>query len=245
MNLPGLVIVVGTGILILVIAFFQRKAAPKLRVIQAFSRLYRAIGLSVEDGTRLLVGLGNESLLSGHGAAAFSGLSMLRPLTQRTALSDRPPVATAGEGALGLLAQDALQGGFDAAGFGEYFDPAAGRVAGLTPFSNAAGTLPILADERISAAAMIGHFGPEAGLLADAADREGVFMVGASDDLVGQAVWFASASEALIGEELFVASAYVGGRPAQTASVTVQDILRWLIIASLLGGAVAKLFGFF
>jgi hypothetical protein len=67
--------------------------------------------------------------------------------------------------------------------------------------------------------------------------------IGASDDVVGQAVLFAGTQESLIGEELFAAGAYLGSGASHTASLTVQDILRWLVIIALLGGAFAKFAG--
>ena len=245
MNLIGLAVIVLSIILLLVLSALQRNTSPKLRAIPALTRLYRAIGLSVEDGTRLLVGLGNTSLLTGSAGAPLAGLGMLRHLTERTSLSDRPPVAVAGEASLALLAQDSLEAGYQGAGAGEFYQPTTGRVAGLTPFSSAAGTLPILRDENVSAAVFMGHFGVEAGLLADAAERENAFVVGSSDDLAAQSVWFAAAPEALIGEELFAAGAYLGANSSQTASLTVQDILRWIIILAMLTGAGLKLFGLF
>ncbi len=245
MNVLGLVVVGASAVLLFVLSRLLRKSPPKLRAIPALARLYRAIGLSVEDGTRLLIGLGNTSLLTGNAGAPLAGLSLLRHLTERTSLSDRPPVAVAGDAPLALLAQDTLEAGYQSAGAGEYYQPTTGRVAGLTPFSSAAGTIPILKDEGVSAAVFMGHFGVEAGLLADAAERDNAMAVGASDDLAGQAVWYASAPETLIGEELFAASAYLGATPLQTASLTVQDVLRWIIIAVLVVGGAAKLLGLF
>src|SRR5512143_4338364 len=243
MNLVGLALIVLAAILLVGLSTLYRKSLPKWRAIPALTRLYRAIGLSVEDGTRLLVSLGNSSLLTGNAGAPLAGLGLLRHLTERTSLSDRPPVAVAGDTPLALLAQDTLEAGYQGAGAVEYYQPTTGRVAGLTPFSAAAGTIPILSDESVSAAVFMGHYGVEAGLLADAAERENALAVGASDDLAGQAVWYASAPETLIGEELFAASAYIGGTPAQTASLTVQDVLRWIIILALILGVAAKLIG--
>jgi hypothetical protein len=100
-------------------------------------------------------------------------------------------------------------------------------------------------DEDVTAAVFVGHFSVDAGLLADAAERENAFAVGSSDDVAGQAVWYASAPETLVGEELFAAAAYVGGSPAQMASLTVQDIVRWVVIAALVVGSVLKLAGVF
>jgi hypothetical protein len=197
----------------------------------------------VEDGTRLLVGLGGASLHARSGAAALAGLGVLREVAKRTSVGDSPPIAAAGESALALLAQDALRAGYQSAGATEFFQPTTGRLTGMTPFSSAAGIMPLLEDENISAAILVGHFGVESALLADAAERGRILLIGSTDDPAAQAALYASATETLIGEELFSAPAYLGGGPAHAASLTIQDLLRWSIIALLLAGAGLKLFG--
>ncbi len=243
MNLIGLSLVGFSAILLLTLSLIKRKSPPKLRVIPALTRLYRAIGLSVEDGTRLFIHLGSNSLLTPRGGAPLAGLGMLRHLTERTSLSDRPPIAAAGESSLALLAQDTLEAGYEAAGAGEYYQPLSGRLTGMTPFSAAAGAMSIIRDEDVSASILIGHFGVEAVLMAEAAERQNAFLLGASDDPASQAALYASAPEVLIGEELYSAGAYLGATASHAASLTVQDILRWLIIIALLAGAAMKLFG--
>ena len=244
MNLLGLALVVFSAFLLLILSLIKRKSPPKLRGIPALTRLYRSVGLSVEDGTRLLIGLGGPSLLTPNGGAPLAGLGLLRHLTERTSLSDSPPIAAAGESSLALLAQDTLEAGYQGAGAGEFYQPTTGRLTGMTPFSSMAGMIPILHDENVSTTVLVGHFGVEAALLAEAAERENTFLIGSSDALSAQAALFASAHEALIGEELYAASTYLGAGAAHTASLTVQDILRWIIILVLLAGAVLKLLGF-
>ena len=180
MDILGLALVVLAAALLLAITPLARRGFLKLRGLPALSRLYRAVGLSVEDGTRLLISLGGASLLTKSGASALAGLGLLREAGQQTSVSDRPPVALAGEASLALLAQDALYSGFQAAGADDLFQPVSARLAGMTPFSSTAGTIPVLSDEHVSAAATVGHFGVEAALLADAAEREGIMLVGAS-----------------------------------------------------------------
>jgi hypothetical protein len=116
-------------------------------------------------------------------------------------------------------------------------------VAGLSPFGYAAGAMHISQNENVSANILIGHFGAEVALLADAAERENVAIIGASDNLAGQAVLFANSQDALIGEELFSAGAYLGAGASHLASLTLQDVFRWVIIFILLGGAAAKFAG--
>ena len=214
-----------------------------MREIPALTQLYRTLGLSVEDGTRLHISLGHGGLLNARGGSALAGLAALRHIAERTSVSDMPSVASAGDPALGLLAQDTLQAGYQAAGVEELYVPTAGRVTGLSPFGFAAGAMNISQNENVSTNIMIGHFGSEAALLTEASDRENVSVIGASDNLAGQAVLFTNTQDALIGEELFAAGAYLGAGPTHVASLTVQDILRWLVILVLLGGAFAKLMG--
>ncbi len=238
-----LIIILVSAALLFGITLWKRKSPANLREIPALTRLHRTLGLSIEDGTRLHISLGTGSLLDARGGSALAGLAMLRHIAERTSVSDKPSVASAGDPTLGLLTQDTLQAGYQAAGVEELYVPTAGRVTGLSPFGYAAGAMNISQNENVSANIIIGHFGPEAALLTEASDRDNVMMIGASDELSGQSVLFANTQDALIGEELFATGAYLGAGASHVASLTVQDILRWLVILALLGGAAAKLLG--
>jgi len=238
-----LFIIIVCASLLLAITFWKRRAPARLREIPALTRLSRAIGLSVEDGTRLHISLGHGGLLEALGGSALAALAILRGIAEKTSVSDRPAVASAGDPALGLLTQDTIQAGYQASGVGELYTHTTGRVTGLGSFGYAAGAMHITANENVSANIMLGNFGPEASLLADASDRENVVVIGASNDLIGQSVLFASSQDALIGEELFAAGAYIGTGASHVASLTVQDILRWVIVLVLLAGAFLKFAG--
>jgi hypothetical protein len=240
-----LVIFAVATLLLPVITIWKRRSPSVVRELPALIRLYRAIGLSVEDGTRLHVSLGHGGLLNARGGSAFAGLAALRLIAERTSVSDQPPVASAGDPTLGLLTQDTLQAGYQAAGVDELYVPTSGRVTGLGPFGFAAGAMPITSNENISANILLGHFGAEVGLLTEASERENVALIGASDNLAGQSILFASSQESLIGEELFAAGAYIGAGPSHMASLTVQDILRWMIVVVLIAGAFLKFAGMF
>lgn len=229
--------------LLLVLTVWKRKSPAKFRVINAFSRLHRGIGLSIEDGTRLHISLGRGDLLTSRGASGYAGLELVRDAAGRTSVSDKPLIVTAGDPALSILAQDTIRAGYESAGVGDLFPPTSARLGGLSPFGYAAGSMPVVRDESVSTNVLIGHFGPEIGLMTEAAERENILTVAASDDLASQAVLFASAQEPLLGEEVYAAGAYIGGRASHTASLVVQDVLRWLVIVILLAGAALKFAG--
>jgi hypothetical protein len=240
LDLTGFAVVFISACLMLVIPLLRRKTPPVFRKLAAFSELRRAIGRVVEDGSRLHVSLGRGALTTPQSASALAGLTLLGRLAELTSSGDQPPVATSGDAALAILSQDTLQTASRAAGQ-LAFDPTAGRLAGLTPFSYAAGTLPVIRDEKVSANLLMGNFGLEAGLLTDASEREEAFILAASDSLPAQAVMFASGQEVVIGEELFAAGAYVDAGPLHASSLVVQDILRWVIILVMIGGAILSL----
>jgi hypothetical protein len=231
------------AVLLLGLTLWRRRSPAALRPIQAYERLNRAVGLAVENGTRLHISLGRGSLFTARGGSALAGLAMLRRLAERTSASDRPPIVTSGDAALTILSQDTLHSGYRAAGAEEQYRFSTGRLTGLTPFSYAAGTMAVEHDENVSANVIIGDLGAESALIAETSDRENSSLIAASDDLSAQAIFYASAQEPLIGEELFAAGAYIGSGAAHEASLHVQDILRWLIIAAILAGSLLKFMG--
>jgi hypothetical protein len=242
-GIAGLGFVVLAAILMVLFAFIHRRSPFSFRNIQAFSRIRRSASLVVEDGTRLHVSLGSGSVLTPAGASALAGLILVRRLGEITSLSDRPPVTTTGNGLVNLLAQDTLRGAHNSVAVGQPFEMNNARLAGVTPLSYAAGVMPSIRDEGISSNILIGNFGPEVGLLIEAADRQNATVIAASDNLTAQSVLYASSPDTLIGEELFAAGAYVQAGSTHSASLLVQDILRWLIIAVLVGGAALKMAG--
>jgi len=237
----GLVIL--AAVLLLALTFIKRKSPPAFREIAALTRLKRAAGLAVEDGTRLHVSLGRGGLVSPRGAASLSALALLRQIGEQTSISDRPPVATSGDPVLAALSQDTLQAACQSAGVEELFQPTSGRLGGLTPFSYAAGAMTVARQEQVSTDVLMGDFGAEVGLLTEASERENSTLIAATSEPSAQAILFASAAEPLVGEELFAAPAYIGNDPAQRASLQAQDILRWLVILALLAAAGMKMVG--
>jgi hypothetical protein len=169
---------------------------------------------------------------------------MLRRLSERTSQSDKPPIVTSGDASLAILSQDTLQSGYRAAGAEDQYRFTTGRLTGLTPYSFAAGTMFVMEDEDVSANVVIGDLGSESALLVEAADRGDTDLIAASDNLSAQSVLYATSQDPLIGEELFASGAYVGAGPAHEASLQAQDVLRWLTILAILGGAIAKFLGF-
>jgi hypothetical protein len=231
------------GIIILFSIAKREQPEANLRAISAFAKLRRAIGLAVEAGSRLHISIGRGNLTSPESAVAFVGLSALEGLIRSASAGDSPPIATTGEASLAILTQDTLSGTYRDIGSSERYDPSTGQLTGFTPFSYAVGVLPIIHDEKTTAHILIGHFGNEVTLIADAGERSGDLTLAGTDNLPAQAILYATAQEPLIGEDVYASGAYLQARPMQIASLRAQDYMRWGLIIIILIGVLLKVAG--
>ena len=244
-DFPGLVIVIiFAGLMIIFAAAGRNFSGRNLREIRAFSRLRRSVGLAVEAGTRLHISLGRGGILGPQNGSALVGLAMVDRITRAASISDRPPLTTSGDSLLSILSQDTMRSTYRAMGVEHQYVPDSAQLTGLTPLSYAAGTMPVIRDEKVSANVLAGHFGSEIGLLAEAGERGGSITIAGTDTLPGQAVLFAASQEPLIGEELFAGGAYLSAGTFHAASLRAQDVFRWLLIAVILVGSLARFLGF-
>ncbi len=238
-----LFVVIFLGIMLIFAVAGRGRPRQNLREIPAFTKLGGAIGRAVESGKRLHLSLGWGGVYDIRGASGLVGLSVVERIARLASVSDRPPVVTSGEGTLGILSQDSLRSVSRTIGAAQQFNLLQGRVSGLTPFSYAAGALPVIHDEQVSATILTGHFGAEVALISDASERQEGFTLAGSDSLPAQAVVVVTTEAPLIGEELYAAGAYVNAGPLHASSLRAQDIFRWVLIGVILVGAALKLVG--
>ncbi len=243
-GLIGLVFILAFFGLIILFSVARRDGAgAKLRPIAAFIKLRRAIGLAVEAGSRLHISIGRGNLTGTESAAAFAGLSALKGMIHSASSGDNPPVATTGDASLSILTRDTISGTYREIGISEQYHPNSGQLTGMTPFSYAAGTLPLVEDPKTTTHILLGHFGNEVALISDAGQRSGDLTLAGTDNLPAQAILYATAQEPLIGEEVYASGAYIQENAMHIASLRAQDVIRWLLAAIILGGIALKFAG--
>ena len=157
---------------------------------------------------------------------------------------DHPPVATTGNAALAILAQDTIRGAYKAINLEQDDTSAAGNLTGLTPFSYATGTLAVIQRNKVTASILAGWYGSEITWLTIAGERTNKFALAGTAHLPAQAVMYVAADETLVGEELFAGGAYLGAGSMHEASLSTQDVFRWIIIGSIFLGILLKFAGF-
>jgi hypothetical protein len=239
------------AIVLMIIFGLPRKKKKKagsekftIRPIPALEEFATRQGYAIESGTRLHLSAGTADMNTQSAAATLLAVTNMEVLARNAAASDRPLVATTGDGVTALLLQSRLHAVYQRLGLSEDYNPLLTQLTGPTPYSYAAGAMPLLHDEHISVNIVTGKLGIEGALLAEAGSRENAFFIGASTDPSGQAVLYPVSDQPLIGEEMFATRAIMEpDQPASTAGVKTQDVLRIVLCAMMLGGALLKLVG--
>jgi hypothetical protein len=215
----------------------------KNRPIPAFERIIQQINISVEDGTQLHISLGRGGITGPESASALAGLGILKQVIERSSVCDFPPVATTGNAVISILAQDTIKYTSKAISIFEGGRNPSGELVGVTPFSYAAGTLTTIRDPNVSSNIHTGWFGSEVTWLTTAGERQSSPTIAGTAQLPAQAIIYASASDPLIGEELFAGGAYLGAGKIHLASISAQDVFRWIIIFIILGSVLFNFLG--
>ena len=242
LNLIGLGVVVIAAITMLLYAI-QKKGgkSSKLREIPAILRYKKAVNSAIESGKHVHVSLGNASILGPNNASALIGLRTRGHAVRLGAGSDRPPIATSGDGSLSILSRGATRAGLRSANLAGLYNPSSAYLSGITPYAYLASTLSVTSSKHVQTNCFIGNAGPEIAYLGNAAYKNSAFMLAGSESLPAQAVLQATAEEPLIGDEFFGIPAYLGSRPIDIASLKSQDFLRWAIIVFILVSILVKL----
>lgn len=231
------------GLMVILVASGRAQTNDRLRQIPAFTRLQRAIQLAVEAGSRLHISIGRGKITSPESATAFVGLSMLEKMISSASTGDRPPVVTSGDPSIAILAQDTLKSSYQEIGLIDQYRPTDSQLTGISPFSYAAGTIPIVRDQKSATSILVGSFGVEAALLTDSSERTGNKTMAGTDDVSAQAVLYATADDPLIGEELFASGAYIDAGPMHIASLQAQDVIRWILVIVIIVGILLHTLG--
>ena len=214
-----------------------------LRPLTSYDGLAGQIGRAIESGRQLHVTLGQASLIGSASPTSLSATAVLDNLAKDGCANGTPPLVSMGDGTLLPLAQGSLQQALTQAGRPGDFDLSLTQfVAHNTdPFAYSAGVSALLQQQRVASNIMVGRFGPELAIVAEAANRQNIEQVVGTDDPSALAIATAVTDNVLIGEELFATSAYLEGSPSQIASLQLQDILRWIVVLFILGTAVFQL----
>ncbi len=224
----------------------QRRKKPKgTGLVPAFGSLANEVGRVAEEGATIHVALGSGGLLDENGLTSIAALQGLSALTELSAAYETPPFITTGDPTLFLIADNQLRDAYARLGNLRNYKSGLVRYTAPSPMLYAAMAATLSFDEPVGTTIILGAFDQEASLLTSAAVTNGEKLFGGATSAVGLATLYSDIGEdqLVVGEKMFAGGAEVTGRSAFWASLSVEDLLRWLVVAGILVTACASLFG--
>lgn len=244
-QLIALVLVLVAAVAMLIYGLRHRGRTPEPYPSPAFKALHDEVGRAAEEGKLIHIAIGKGNLLTEDAMTSVAALQGLSALMGLAAAYDTPPILTAGDPTLYLLAHDRLRTAYARIGNASSFRPAAVQFVAPSPMTYAAMAATYLYDQPIGTQVTLGVFDQEAALLSDATRRNNARAFGGTASVLGLAALYPDlgASELVIGEEMFSGGAAVTQRLSSRGSLWAQDVLRWLIVVGIVGVAAASLLG--
>lgn len=216
--------------------FLVRRFRIRLRPLPAYATLPELAADAVESSNRIHFSMGSSTLGESSTLTALVTADVFYRLAERLAISPSTPFITLSHPLTLPLAQDTLRRAYQYRQNMNYFrvTAAAWYPYGARSVTFAAGAASLAADTDATSNVALGRFGTELAFIGESALRHDQDLIAHSDLVEGQAVAFAQARQVLIGEELYVGPAYMDGSPLERGGVVALDILRWLVILSIL-----------
>lgn len=244
-NVLAIILIAGTGFLIgVLIVLLRRGALPiRFRSLSAYDALEEQAGLAVESGGRLHISVGAGGISTEQTATTVAALTGLEEAARASVISDNPPLITIGSATTLPAAADTVQRAYRKQRSPEKYQPDSVQLIALDSLSMSAGATSLMEDYPVQANIVVGSFGAEAVLMAEEGQRLGLAQTLGSDQVEGQAVALAATEHPLIGEELLSARGYLSDDSSAKAAIISQDILRVLVIITLIIGSILSAVG--
>jgi hypothetical protein len=245
-RVEGLWALAGLGLFALLFIGFTLCAKLRgpfaMRPLAAAGRIRSAFARATETGETVQVALGSGGIGGLSTPDTLAGLYLVSYLARRAALAEVPIRVRVAEATALAGALAALQEGAVSTGYPEAFDPAQAEFVAPMPLAYAAGLAGLIRREPLVASAMVGSYGAEVLLPAEAGLERGLLQVGGTSDPAALPLFIGTVQAPLLGEEVYAVGAALG-QGEHTGSLVAQDVFRALMAFGILLAAIVGLLG--
>lgn len=237
---PELVAVVLCTVVVLISVLLARRRRFYVRPLPGLQAIDDALGRATEMGSPVMyiTGWGGDLARP----TTMASLAILSHVARRTAAFGTPILFPSHDPVVASVAQDTIQQGYAAGKRPELYNSADVAFVTQSQLGYAAAVDGIMSRRKPGAVFLLGTFEGEALILAETAHNVGAVQIAGTDSTIQLSFFLVACDYTLIGEELFAASGYLSGDPLILGAVRGQDILKIIIIAVLLIGAILGLF---
>ena len=199
---------------------------------------------AIEGGLDRTIVLGHSLFSPGYPGLGFGSLSPLPGFLDPETLADGKMRITSSEGSLVVFARQIIEHTYQD-GFSIALTPTVVKscLLGPTPLSFTTGLLSNLSESRGHSLILTGSYGPEASIWSEICMSKRGYVFASAGTIASQAALYLHVKDLLIGENAFVLPGLISPGAGRGAGWITEDILRVLLIAMLVAGAILKLVG--
>ncbi len=238
--------VIGITIVLLIIFTikFKRKGGYTTRHFSAVEGLCSAATAALERGLSNEVVLGDAFWSYSYPVLGLHSLSVLPHLLTQEAYASGGLSVSGADGSLVVFARQIVHQQY-ADGFSIALAelPLLPQLHGPTPSSFTAGLLPQIRLRSVGALALLGNYGAEGLLWAEAVAYCGGHVFAGAGALTAQASLFSTVDDLLLGEEIFILPGVLSKTTEDQAGWLVEDVVRAGMMMLLVIGAILKALG--
>ncbi|MCP4537544.1 MAG: hypothetical protein GY832_10390 [Chloroflexi bacterium] len=234
-----------TSFLVLLVALIlhrKKGPSPSVRPLPTFQDLKSEVGYAAESGSAIHIALGHGGLYGESTITSLAGLQMVESLIDTAVSYNAPPIITVGDSTILPVAQDILRRAYERNNMIEVYDPNQVRFVAPSPVAYAAGAGHVIATNHVTTNVMMGAFGSEVSLIADAGARRDLPQLAAAAAPLAIGALYPATDRLAVGEELYAASAQMTEKRSYLVSLVTQDILRIIVVIAILWSALVALF---
>ena len=212
-------------------------AIPEIRKIPGLDSIAEAVGRATEMGKPVHMTNYGETLGSDD---TFAFWSYLAHIAKMCAQYDTRFIVSDASYLVNSVNQEIVKQAYLEAGKPEAYNPDDVRFISGSQFAWAMGVAGFIAREKPAAQFLIGYFYAESLILAEAGNGVGAIQVASSVNNTQTPFFVAACDYTMIGEELYAGAAYLSKDPVILGTVVAQDLLRFVLYALVIAGAVLQ-----
>ena len=241
-RLNALVTIVLFSFFILLYTHWAKQGKPLfLRKIPGLDAVEEAVGRATEMGRPVLFVPGIDELDQ---IETIAGISILGRVAKITAQYETPLVVPVRYPLVLAAGQEVTKQAYVEMGKQDSYDKDTVRYVAGEQFAFTANVNGYMMRERPATNIYMGAFFAESLLLAETGNAAGSIQIAGTARPEQLPFFIAACDYTLMGEELFAASAYLSHEPLMLGGLKGQDLIKILIVACILLGAIMITFGY-
>lgn len=225
--------------------FYFIRAAKKgkelyVRPLAGIEAVDEAIGRATEMGkpTLYILGIGTASEI-----ATIASFAILGRVAKKIAEYQTQLIVPCYDAIVMSIAQDVVRSSYLQAGRPDQYSDDMVYFVTNAQFAYVAGVNGIMMRQRPATNFYLGYFAAESLILAETGNSIGAIQIAGTDQITQIPFFVVACDYTLIGEELYAASAYLGRDPLLLGSLKAEDWGKGIVMALIVVGVVATIFG--